>query len=134
MSAQKLEALELGRDETVAVPIVEEQVVLGKRVVETGRVRVQTSVDTVDEVFTARLEAEHVEIERVPVGLVVASAPPVREVDGVTIIPVLEERLVVTRELVLVEEVRLRRVRTASEVNEIVPRRVMRATVDRADA
>ena len=133
MSAPKLHTLELGQDETVAIPLVEEQVVLGKRVVETGRVRVQTRVDMIDEQLTARLDAEHVEIERVPVGLVVASAPPVREIDGVTIIPVLEERLVVTRELVLVEEVRLRRVRTTSEVNEIVPRRVMRATVDRAD-
>ncbi len=57
------------------------------------------------------LAHETVCVRRVPVGRVVAAAPPVREEGDLVIVPVVEERLVVERRLVLVEEVHLRRTR-----------------------
>jgi len=59
------------------------------------------------------------------------TVPPPREVDGVMIISVVEERLRVVRELVLVEEVHMREVRTSEPFEQTVSRRVMRAVVER---
>src|SRR5919199_5690550 len=87
--------------------LVEEQLKVGKREVERGRVVVRTRVETREEVAETDLRQEEVEVERVPVGRVVEAPPPVREEGGVLIVPVLEERLVVTAELVLVEEIRI---------------------------
>ncbi len=55
------------------------------------------------------LRSERVEVERVPLGRVVESAPPVREENGVTIIPVMEEVVVTETRLVLKEELHIRR-------------------------
>ena len=83
------------------IELVEERLEVGKREVERGRVVVRTRVDTREEIAEAALRREDVGVERVSVGRVVREAPAVREEDGVTIIPVLEERLVTTTELVL---------------------------------
>ena len=76
--------------------LVEERLEVGKREVERGRVVVRTRVETREEIAEAALRQEEVSVERVPVGRPVEAAPPVREEDGVLIVPVLEERLVVT--------------------------------------
>ena len=47
-------------------------------------------------------------VERVPVDRPVEAMPVVREEDGVLIVPVVEERLVVTKQLVLKEELQIR--------------------------
>lgn len=116
------------------IPIVEEQLTIGKRQVATGEVRVRTHVEEVPERLTADLVRERVEVERVPVGRVVEAAPEMRTEGDVTVIPVLEERLVVSRQLVLVEELRVRRVRTQEPVAVEATRRVMRAEVERGAA
>ena len=65
---------------------------------------------------------------------VIETAPAVREEDGVTIIPVVEEQLVVTKRLVLKEEIHLRKVRTTTRATEDVTVRKQRAEVVRLDA
>jgi stress response protein YsnF len=50
-----------------------------------------------------------VEIGRVPVGRPVDTMPPVRQEGDTTIVPVVEEIIVVGRRLILKEEVRIRR-------------------------
>src|SRR5947209_4050430 len=90
-----------GNDRSERIELVEERLEVGKREVEHGRVVVRTRADTREEIAEAALRGEEVGVERVPVGRVVREAPAVREEDGATIIPVLEERLVVTTELVL---------------------------------
>jgi stress response protein YsnF len=62
------------------------------------------------------LRREHVEVTRVPVDREVAEAPPIRSEGDVTIVPVLEERLVVEKRLFLVEELHLRRMVTTEGV------------------
>jgi uncharacterized protein (TIGR02271 family) len=69
---------------------------------------VHKRVETYEETWDAALTTETVTVERVPVNaLVEGEAPQTREEDGVIIIPVLEEVLVVEKRLLLREEVRL---------------------------
>ncbi|MGI4880989.1 MAG: DUF2382 domain-containing protein, partial [Janthinobacterium lividum] len=77
------------------------------------------------------LIGNYVTVDRVAINRVVDAAPPPREVDGVVIISVVEERLRVVRELVLVEEVHMRDVQTSEPFEQTVSRRVMRAVIER---
>ena len=54
--------------EAEVIPLVEEELRVDKRTTTTGKVRVRTVVDTVEEVARADLEEERVEVTRVPVG------------------------------------------------------------------
>ena len=111
--------------------LVEETLRVDKHAVETGRVRVRTVVDQEPVVVSATLTGNYVTVDRVAIDRVVDVVPPPREVDGVMIISVVEERLRVVRELVLVEEVHMRDVRTSEPFEQTVSRRVMRAVVER---
>src|SRR3954447_1478578 len=113
--------------------LVEERVEIGKREVERGRVVVRTRVDTREEIAEAELRQEEVSVERVPVDRPVETPPPVREEDGVLIVPVLEERLVVTTRLVLKEELRIPRKSRTELVREPVRLRSERAEVTRLE-
>jgi len=92
-------------DERIA--LAEEQLEVGTREVDRGRVRIRTKVDTREELVEAALRQDDVSVERVPIGRLLDAVPAVREEDGVLIVPVLEERLVVTKQLFLKEEVRV---------------------------
>ena len=60
------------------VNLVEEEAHVGKRTRTTGRVRIRTEVDEVEQLVTADLVEETVEVERVPVDRIVEAPPPVR--------------------------------------------------------
>jgi uncharacterized protein (TIGR02271 family) len=118
--------------ERIAIPLVEERLRVGTRPVETGRVHVRTVTETREEIAGADLRREEVEVERVPCEREVAEPPPVREEDGVTIVPVLEERLVVAKKLFVVEEIRLRRKSVVEREEMPVTVRAQRAVVQHA--
>ena len=113
--------------------LVEERLEVGKREVERGRVVVRARVETREEIAEAELWQEEVGVERVPVGRPVEAPPPVREEDGVLIVPVLEQRLVVTTELVLKEEIRITKRSRTERVREPVTLRSERAEVERLE-
>jgi uncharacterized protein (TIGR02271 family) len=116
-----------------SIPLVEEEAHVGKRTRTTGRVHIRTEVDELEQLVAAELMQETVEVERVPVDRIVDAAPPVRNEGDVTIVPVLEEVLVVEKRLVLKEELRIRRSRR-QETEEIPVRlRKQRAVVERLD-
>lgn len=117
--------------ETEVIPLVQEDLIISKRELETGRVRVRTEVQWHTGHARADLFRDHVEVERVPVGREVETVPPVREDGDTVVIPVVEEVLVVEKRLVLKEEVRLKRVRTVEQVDEPVRLRSMEAVVER---
>lgn len=132
MSDQRQSTPDSSREEQLQ--LVEEVVTFGKRRVVTGTVRVRTIVDEIPIIHHDTLVTEAVEVERVAINTVVDVVPPTREVDGVTIIPVVEERVRVVRELVLVEEVRMRRVRSEALFETTGSRRIMHAIVERDPA
>lgn len=98
--------------EVHVLPVIDEQLQVGKREVDTGRgVRVHRHTVERNEVLDEPLRQDVVEVTRVPVGKWVDStAPPMTRQEGDTlVIPVLEEVLVVERRLCLKEEVRITR-------------------------
>lgn len=113
------------------IPLAEERLVVRKEEVETGRVRVRTLVDEQETIVREMLTHASVEVERVPIDEVVEEIPPVREEDGVTIIPVVREVLVVQKQLILTEEVRVRRTTRTEEHAEPVLLRTQRAEIER---
>jgi stress response protein YsnF len=115
------------------IPIVQEEAFVTKRSTAIEQVRVHTSVDTEEVLVRDAVTRESIEITRVPIEREVAEAPAVREEDGVTIVPVLEERLVVEKRLFLVEEVHIRRTATAEPVSFAATLRRTRVDVDRDD-
>jgi hypothetical protein len=115
------------------IPLVEETATVDKRQVVTGRVRVQTITDIVEELARADVQRESVEVTRVPIDKVVETAPEIRTEGDVTIVPVLEEVLVVEKRLVLKEELHIRR-RIETEAVEVpVTLRKQRAVIERLD-
>jgi uncharacterized protein (TIGR02271 family) len=93
------------------IPLVEERPRIDKRIVETGVITIRTTIDEHTERLTADLLHEEVGIERVPIDREVSEAPEIRWEGEVLIIPVLEERVVVQKRCVLVEELHVRRQR-----------------------
>ena len=113
------------------IPLTEERLEVGKREVERGRLVVRTHVDVREELAAIDLRQDEVEIERVPVDRVIEASPGVREKDGVLIVPVLEERLVLIKQLVLKEELHIRTRTRIEEFRQTVPLRSERAEVSR---
>lgn len=123
--------------EELVLPIVEEQARIEKRFVEKGRVRVRTHTATTEQVLRESLSANVVGVTRVPINRTLAEgepAPQVRQEGGLTIIPVLEEVLVVEKRLVLKEEVHIRETRSGEDVEVPVRLRSQHAVVERIDA
>lgn len=97
----------------------------------TGGVRVATRTEVTETDVEVELERHRVEVTRVPVGRVVQEAPAARTEGDVTVFPVVEERLVVVKQLFLVEEVHVRNACERETVTEAVSLRRQRAVVER---
>lgn len=106
------------QQEVAAIPLVEERVSVTKREVETGRYRIRVGVEERQDRVPIELVHDEVDIERVPMGQEVTQVPSVRLEGSTTIIPVVEEVVVVEKKLVLVEEIHVRR-RTTSRTEEV---------------
>jgi uncharacterized protein (TIGR02271 family) len=93
----------------LTMPVIQEELDISKRVVQTGAIRlrkiVHEEVITVDE----PQEFEVTEVERVPINRPVDGELPVRYEGDVAIYSVVAERLVPRKELVLIEEIRVTR-------------------------
>ena len=112
---------------TDTISLVEEQVSVTKQAVLTGRVRIATQTETIEQRLPAELSSEEIEVVRVPVDRRVDAMPQTTTEGDLTIIPMVEERLVVTRELYLREEVHVRRIRRQESVE--IPAETRRQTV-----
>jgi len=112
------------------LPLAEEHARIDKRQVVTGKVRVHTVVDVTDETVTDELAADHVQVSRVPIDRYVETAPGIRTEGGLTIIPVLEEVLVVQTKLLLKEEIHIERTVSTETVTQTVPVRKQRAVIE----
>lgn len=116
-----------------SVQLVEESVSVDKTRVTTGRVRVSTSTALVEERAQAVLSGARVEVTRVPVGREIDEVPSVRIDGDTTIIPVVEEVVIVEKRLVLVEEVHVTQILSSEEVSVPVTLRKQTATVEHLD-
>ena len=77
---------------------------IDKQTVETGRVVLHKTVHVDAQTVAVPLREEQVQVQRVAVNRYVDEAPPVRHEGETMIVPVVREELVVTKHLLLVEE------------------------------
>jgi uncharacterized protein (TIGR02271 family) len=115
------------------IPVTEEALEISRRRVDTGALRVRKHVQ--EEAVNAQepVVRDTVDVERVPIGRVVDSAPGMRQEGDVTVVPVIEERLVTRKELVLVEEIRLTRRREVTQASADLTLRRERVVIERFD-
>ena len=111
-----------GAEGDVAIPVVEEQIAVGKQVVEKGGVRVKSNVEEVPVEQDVNLREEHVRVERRPVDrpLTQADADAFREgtidVSERAEVPVVVKRARVVEEVVVGKEVREHQERVSDTV------------------
>lgn len=122
-----------GNRSSHAIPVVTEEATVRKEQVESGRVRIDKTVETRECVLAEWLREESVVVERVARGTAVdpAQVPPIRQEGDITIIPVMEEVLVVEKRLMLKEELHVRRVVRDVPTHVPVTLRQERVTVER---
>ena len=131
----ELAASRLAPVDDLVIPVVAEEILIGTEQVTRGVVRVHKHVVTEEKTVDAPVSAEEVVVERLPINqLVEGDAPQVREEDGIVIIPVLEEVLVVEKRLLLREEVRLSKRMTRSNVPQTVVLRHEVVDIERSEA
>src|SRR5580700_4663122 len=121
------------RPEDLHIPLHEEEVSLSRREIKKANVQVALVTGTRGQLIDEELTHVRVEIERVPIDGTGEVAPPTRQEGDITIIPVVEEIVVVERRLVLKEEVRVRRVSTKEQHQETLVLRQQEAVVMREE-
>ena len=122
------------RDAEVAtIPLVEERLNVGKREVESGRLRIRVDVNEREERVIQDLERDEVTIERVPRNERLTEIPHVRLEGSVTVIPVVEEVVVVEKALMLVEEIRVHRASASERADIPVTLRSEEAVIEREE-
>jgi uncharacterized protein (TIGR02271 family) len=114
-----------------AIPLVEERLSIEKKEVEAGRLRVRVSVDEREERVPVTLTHDEVVIERVPKNIPLSELPSVRLEGNTTIIPVVEEVVVVEKRLMLIEEIHVRRKAASSTEEVAVTLRSEQASIER---
>lgn len=109
---------------TDRIPVIEEQIRVDKRVVETGRVVIQKRITEHQEHVAIPLNHDEVNVERVLINRYVDTPPEAVRYEGDTmIISVLEEVVVVEKRLMLVEELHVtRRQHQTEEMHQVTLR------------
>ena len=116
-----------GRKQTL--PVGEERLRVGKRKVETGRVRVSTRTEERQQPIREELLREEVAVERVRIDRFSDTEPQMRQDGDVLIVPVFEEVLV--KRILVREELRITRKRRVDKVGELVTLKHQNVVVER---
>ncbi len=98
--------------EKIVIPVIEEELQVQKRTVETGKVHVTKVVHENEELVDLPLIQEEVEVNRVAVNRSVDHPLPVRYEGDTMIVPLHKEVLVVEKRLMLAEEVHITKKQT----------------------
>jgi uncharacterized protein (TIGR02271 family) len=113
------------------VPVIQEKATIHKEVVESATVRVHTQVREEEQNLSVPLTTESYEVKRVAMNSFVEERPPVRQEGNCTIVPVVEEVLVVEKRLKLVEEVHIVKRQMTTTHKEAVTLKKEDVTVER---
>ena len=115
------------------IPLHVEEISVSRREIKKATVQVALVTGTREQLIDEELTHVRIEIERVPIDRAVEVAPPTRQEGDITIIPVVEEIVVVERRLVLKEEVWVRHVSTKEQHRETVMLRRQEAVITREE-
>lgn len=94
-------------DRETILPVVQEELEVQKRVVESGRIRVNKKVETTESIVDEPLLHQGFEIQKKSVNRIIDEVPTPHYEGDTLVLPILEEVLVVEKRLVLREEVRI---------------------------
>ncbi|MDO1448046.1 YsnF/AvaK domain-containing protein [Rhodocytophaga aerolata] len=117
--------------QSMVIPVIEEQARIEKQVIESGVVRVSKKVHEENVMVDVPLIHEEHEVERVEINQYVDTPPSIRHDGATMIIPVLREEVVIQKKLVLVEEIRITKKLVQTKKQEEVTLRKEEVTVDR---
>ena len=120
-------------EEQTAIPVVEEELHVGTKTVETGVVRVHKRVHENVRQIDVPLLQDSVEIRRVNIDRIVETVPSVRTEGDTIIVPIVAEELVISKRLVLKQEIHLIRRQTEINSTQDVTLRREEAEVERVD-
>jgi len=121
-------------EESGVLRLLAEDATVSRQVLETGRVRVAKVTRTRDHLIDELLAHTRFEVNRVPVGRLIDAMPAIKEDGDLTIVPIVEETVVVERRLMLKEELHIRRVQTNERFQQTVKLRYQTAEVTRIPA
>ena len=93
----------------VVIPVIDEQLVVSKEQVETGRVHISKQVEQLTQTVETPVWHEVVDVQRIPINQVVEVVPSSRQEGDTLILPVVREEVVTSIRYVLVEEVHITR-------------------------
>jgi uncharacterized protein (TIGR02271 family) len=110
------------------VPVIQEELDVGRRTVESGRIRVNKRVETTESVIDEPLLHQSYDVQRTAVNRIVEDIPEPHYDGDTLVLPILEEVLVVEKRLILREEVRITPVR--EEVRDPQTHTVRREHID----
>ncbi len=102
------------------IPVLKEEVTVGKEVRQTGTLRVTKTVHETEEVVRANLLSEKAQVTRIPKDEVVQEAPPIRTEGDEVVVSVVKEVVVVTKQLRLVEELRISKSQVTTPFEESI--------------
>jgi uncharacterized protein (TIGR02271 family) len=116
-----------------SLPVLEEQLQVGIRIEETGKVRVIKKVHEENIIVSTPVYNEDLHIERVPLNQYVDAPPQIRHEGDTMIIPVMKEEVILQTRLVLVEEVRITKHRTERTVEKPVTLRKEEIVIEKPE-
>jgi uncharacterized protein (TIGR02271 family) len=113
------------------LPLVSEFATVEKRKRRTGVVRVTRKTQSLETVIDELLRDETVEVVRKAIDAEVEEMPTITLQGDTIVVPVIEETVVVTKRIVLKEELHIRRTETKRPFRQTVTLRKQIATVER---
>lgn len=118
-------SLEAENSARITIPVIEEQIVVDKKVVETGQVTFSKKIKEFVEAVEIPLSQEEVVIKRVSKNELVDVMPPSSRYEGdVMIVSVLKEVAVVEKRMMLVEEIHISKIKSEkTETQEVTLRK-----------
>jgi uncharacterized protein (TIGR02271 family) len=112
-SAQDQASQQPAHTEATAIPVVQEELQVGKKTVETGKINISKKVINEDVTVNVPVMHEEVTVEKKAINQYIDTPPPAIRQDGdTTIVSVVKEVLVVEKRLMLVEELHITKHRT----------------------
>jgi hypothetical protein len=125
LSSIPIQPTELAPGAELVIPVAIEELQVEKRSVVRGVVHVETRVETHEQSVDEPLLLEEVTVERTPIDKEIhGEIPKVHEQNGTLVIPIIEEVLVVAKQLRLKEEIRvIRHKRSVREPQKFQVRR-----------
>jgi stress response protein YsnF len=115
----------------LVVPLHAEQVEVGRVEREKGQVKISTVTRFREHVVDEMLSKEYFDVKHVAVDRIVDAMPDIRQEGDTTIVPIVEEVLVIEKRLRVKQEVHITRIKTTARHQETIVLREQEAVVTR---